>query len=493
MILTKPYKWKKSADVIIVGYGGAGAVAAITAHDEGANVLILEKQPSDTPTEIRHTPSTRMCGGLFICPTNVSEAAAYLEACCWRATSRSVCEAWAKYAVQNVGWLRNTGAEVFEIPHLGAEFPRFPGAESIKIFSVRYKGATGGAGLFWLLSDQVNLRGVKVMYNTPAKELVVNNKGETAGVVAKNEETEIAIKAKRAVILTCGGFEWNEEMKLNYLRGTPFYFYCNPSNTGDGIKIAQKVGAALWHMNTISGRVVPKFPNIKPAMAGGTPANRFIFVDKHGRRFAKERPLISHSFWLEVCYFDAHRAEYPRIPCYSIFDEVARQKGPVVSPISKGVLPNGEVQYFYNWSAHNTIEIEKGWIIRGKTIEELATKLGIRPKILEDTITEYNQYCQVGEDSKFNRREDTLVPIDASPYYALKMYPGGPNTQGGPKRNPKSQVLDVDDKPIPRLYSAGELGSIYGFLYPASGGNVAELIASGRIAGINAAAESPWC
>lgn len=491
-MLMKIPKWDVSADVVVVGYGGAGAVAAITAHDYGAKVLILEKQPADTPTEINHTPSTRMSGGIFICPTNVSKAATYLEACSWGATPRSVCQAWAKYTVQNKDWLRKMGAEVHKLARQRvAEFPMFSGSESMRIFTVKYRGITGGPGLFWLLSEHVSSRGIKVIYDAPAKELIVNNKREIIGVIARNREKEIAVKAKRAVILTCGGFEWNEEMKLNYLRGTSFYFYCNPGNTGDGIKMAQKVGAALWHMNTISGRVVPKFPDIKPAMIGGTPANRFILVDKYGKRFTKERRWVSHSFWLEVCYFDTQHAEFPRIPCYSIFDEMARMKGPVITSVLKGALPDGTVQYFYKWSADNAIEIEKGWITSGNTIEELATKLGMDASTLKDTIIRYNRHCEAGEDRDFGRMKETLIPIDTPPYYALKMYPGGPNTQGGPKRNAKSQVVDVEGKPIPRLYAAGELGSVYGFLYPTSGGNIAELIAFGRIAGKNAATESP--
>ena len=87
----KQFTWDKSADVVIVGYGGAGAVAAITAHDYGARVLILEKQAADTPTEIRHTPSTRMSGGSFICPTNIPEAATHIQALSWGATPKSVC------------------------------------------------------------------------------------------------------------------------------------------------------------------------------------------------------------------------------------------------------------------------------------------------------------------------------------------------------------------------------------------------------------------
>ncbi|MDP6101418.1 MAG: FAD-binding protein, partial [Dehalococcoidia bacterium] len=84
-----------------------------------------------------------------------------------------------------------------------------------------------------------------------------------------------------------------------------------------------------------------------------------------------------------------------------------------------------------------------------------------------------------------------LVPISNPPYYAVKMWPGGPNTQGGPKRNHRAQILNVDGDPIARLYAAGEFGSVYGMLYPSGGGNIAECIAFGRIAGEHAAREEP--
>jgi len=113
------------------------------------------------------------------------------------------------------------------------------------------------------------------------------------------------------------------------------------------------------------------------------------------------------------------------------------------------------------------------------------------PETLEETIGRYNAFCKNGKDSDFNRPPETLVPLDTPPYYAVKMWPGGPNTQGGPRRNKKAQVLDTQGKPIPRLYAAGELGSIFGRLYQ-GGGNLAECIAFGRIAGENAALETPW-
>ena len=154
---------------------------------------------------------------------------------------------------------------------------------------------------------------------------------------------------------------------------------------------------------------------------------------------------------------------------------------------------------FYVWSADNKAEIDRGWITKVNTIEELAGKIladpdnnGLMsPSVLRETVKQYNEYCRKGEDLDFHKPKEWLQPLEDPPYYMVKLWPGGPNTQGGPKRNVRGQVLRVDNTPLPRLYSAGELGSVWGMFYN-GGGNIAECIAFGRIAGANAAAEKVW-
>jgi succinate dehydrogenase/fumarate reductase flavoprotein subunit len=134
-------------------------------------------------------------------------------------------------------------------------------------------------------------------------------------------------------------------------------------------------------------------------------------------------------------------------------------------------------------------ELKKGWIITGKTVRELARKLDMAPGVLDNTVKTWNRYCEKGKDTSFGRNPVDLVPLNNSPFYAIRLFPGGANTQGGPRRNRHSQVVNPDGEPIPGLYAAGELGSVYGMLYT-GGGNIAECIAFGRIAGENAAKES---
>ena len=154
---------------------------------------------------------------------------------------------------------------------------------------------------------------------------------------------------------------------------------------------------------------------------------------------------------------------------------------------------------FYIWDKDNQKEIDRGWIMKSSTLAGLAKQIQadpdnagmINPSALKATVQRYNKYCQKGEDRDFHKPSEWLRPLEDPPYFAVKLWPGGPNTQGGPKRNTRSQVLRVDNTPIPRLYSAGELGSVWGMLYTGAG-NIAECIAFGRIAGTNAATEKLW-
>jgi len=125
-----------------------------------------------------------------------------------------------------------------------------------------------------------------------------------------------------------------------------------------------------------------------------------------------------------------------------------------------------------------------------KTGAGFAGKINIDPKGLEETIGKFNNYCTTGRDLQFDRSKDSMAPIQTPPYYALETGLALVNTQGGPKHNKYGRIPDPDNKPIPRLYAAGELGSFFGFLYQ-GGSNYPEAWIFGHIAGKRAAAEKP--
>jgi len=484
-------------DVIVVGYGAAGASAAITAHDNGASVVILEKMPIPGG-------NSRASGGMLPGIKRKEQAeqyAEYMHAACMGTTEKELIDAFVKGYVELPDWLHKMGGELgYVVPHVSYSFyipliafPDIPASKGLEVGTKclsRTKDLpqpTGGARVFALLSGQVEKRGIKVLLSTPAKELIKNDKGQIVGVIAESNKKEIYIKARKGVIMTCGGFENNEAMKWDYLEPKPIGFMGTPGNTGDGIKMVMKAGAALWHMTrqvTCNGFKTPEYESYFDM---DFPAPGYIYVDKHGKRFANEPQLDKHDYWKYCYHFEGnHGFEYPRVPAWVIFDEEVKKTGPINFTVSGYNLAYN----VYQWSKDNSAEIAKGWILKAKSVAELAQKISIDPKALEATLTKYNGDCDNFEDTEFNRPKESLQAIKGPPYYAIKIWPILINTQGGPRRDKNAQVIDVDGKPMPGLYAAGEFGSIWGFEYP-GGGNFAETMIFGQIAGKSAATAPP--
>jgi succinate dehydrogenase/fumarate reductase flavoprotein subunit len=156
-----------------------------------------------------------------------------------------------------------------------------------------------------------------------------------------------------------------------------------------------------------------------------------------------------------------------------IFDEATRLSGPI------GPQPNGHNR-FYQWSADNSVEIQRGWISRANTLAELADLIGVSASELELTARRYNVASVSGSDD-LRRDRKKMDRIQRAPFYAVPIWPCLLNTQGGPKRNARAEVLDVRGNPIPGLFSAGELGSMWGQLYPGAG-NLGEALVTGQLA-----------
>lgn len=463
-------------DLVVVGYGGAGAAAAITAHDAGASVVVLEKQAADA-----HTPSTRMSGGLVMAVDDAAAGAAYLDACAGGMVPADVSAAWARRAVDVLAWLEATTGTTFSRIN-SAEHPDLPGADAVGVHqpgraAFRLDPSAGaGDALFGALAAAVDARGIDVRWSSPAQRLLVED-GRVVGVRTAAGE----VRARRGVVLACGGYEFDERLKRDTLRAHPVHFYGNPGNTGDGVRMAQAVGADLWHMNQMVGRAIGHF------LLDGAPINFIIDInppghlitDRHGRRYADEtmQARLLHGFYYEMLRFDYDGSEYSRIPSYWVFDERRRRAGPLTLT-HIGACRVG----LYDWSPDNSREIERGWIGCGATPEEAAAAVGMPdPAELGRTVAAYNAGCATGTDA-FGREPDTLVPLDPPPYYCVPLHPGGSNTSGGPRRDAAARVLDPFDAPVPGLFGAGELGQPVGMLYPADGANLSEAFCSGRTA-----------
>lgn len=484
-------KWNRETDVVVVGDGSAGGMAAITAHDAGASVLILEKMAEGGGT-------SRSSGGRIRIILDPEKAVDLFYRVCEGTTPRDLIETYVYEGLEIPKWISELGGEMEEnVPKLeswpAVLEPKIPGVESVSHKRIRVKGPVvykdgvggGGANLITLLVKNVTEREIEVLLETPATRLITNNDNEVIGVEAENQGRTLRIKAKRGVILTCGGFVANREMLLNYIGQAYYHPYCNPGNTGDGVRMVMEIGADLWHMSAIVAGFGYKVQDYDYPIPHRMPHPGYLYVEQNGKRFMNETNVDSHLMWTQVYYWDVTTMSYPRVPSFVIFDEDTFRAGKV------GTTVRGKIGDVYQWSEDNQPELERGWIIQAKTIEDLAKKLDIRPDILQETVSKYNMFCMVGYDPEFNRSLQTLGPVVRPPFYGAKIFPCALNTQGGARRNARAQVLNVRGKPIPRLYSAGEFGSLFHRFYIGAG-NVRECIVFGRIAGRNAAAETPW-
>ncbi|HXG50959.1 MAG TPA: FAD-binding protein [candidate division Zixibacteria bacterium] len=494
-----PDTWDHETDVLVVGYGAAGGVSAVTAHDAGASVLILEKMPHPGGISI-------LSGGGVAFARNAEGAFRYLKRTCNGTTPDDVLRVMAEEMVGILDWLKDwakvSGTEPTQTEVRGHGTYPFPGTcdiDSIKLKDFPAysefpwaKGLRGGARLFKVVYDNVKARKIDVWLAAPARELITGADGEVLGVVAERDGRRLKVKARKAVVLACGGYENDDAMKLQYFQAQPVYpVYLG--NTGDGIKMAQKAGAALWHMWHFHGGYGFKFPElpfaIRHVWAGPRNEKRkmiWIAVDRSGRRFMDEYPPAPQDTGARPLeFYDPDIQDYPRIPCYLIFDEEGRRLGPIGIPIVN------DERYDARWSQDNLAEVEKGWIKKGDSLDEIASRIHVNPGVLRETVERWNRLCRDGEDVDFRRPPGTMMPIATPPYYVIEAWPIVNNTQGGPEHDARQRVLDPMKRPIPRLYVAGEISSIYGHLY-LEAGNITECFVAGRIAGTNAARETPW-
>jgi succinate dehydrogenase/fumarate reductase flavoprotein subunit len=477
-----------TADLVVVGYGAAGAAAALAAERLGADVLVCEKQASN-----RHTPSTRMSGGIVMTANDADGATRYLDGCAGGMIPPAVSAAWARAAVELPDWLAEHAVHLELNRCGGAEHPALDGASAIDTLQPGASGArldpSGGAGtaLWSALSAAVATRpGVRVRWESPARRLLTEA-GRVVGVEVGRDGDAVRIRARDGVVLACGGYEFDEELKRDHLRTHPVHFYGNPGNSGDGVRMAQAVGAGLWHMNQMIGRAIGKFrldDGTEQGFIIGIDPPGYVITDRYGRRFANEEPQarLLHGFYYELLAFDNERGEYPRNPCYWFFDERRRQASPLTYT-HIGACAVG----LYDWSPDNSVEIDRGWIARGDTPEAAAAAAGVvDPEAAGAAVRAYNDACKAGEDP-FGRPAATLVPLDTPPYYCVPLWAGGSNTSGGPRRDEHARVLDAFGAPIPGLFAAGELGQAMGLMYPADGSNISEALCFGRIAAETAA------
>jgi succinate dehydrogenase/fumarate reductase flavoprotein subunit len=496
-------------DVVVVGYGYAGGIAALEAARAGARVLLVEK--SSVP------------GGISICSygavrsaKDASKAYQYLSVTNGGRTADDVVRALADGMSEMENYVRDLAkandADIQtteEYGKKGANYP-LPGSEtfyhttvvgvpnfSARAFYPAAVGAPGGPMLFKIVEDNLSTQrdNIEVRMETEAVRLVSDG-SEVTGITLRNNGGISRVQAKKGVVLACGGFEGNAAMQEQFWEGKPVLPCAAKRNTGDGIRMAQDLGAGIWHMWHFHGAYafkhvdadypyairVKRLPDWVPGQeATANVKMAWILLDRFGRRFMNEyQPYTQDTAHRPLHYFDPVIQDYPRIPAFFLCDENGRKLYPLGRPTSNDPDVN------YEWSEDNTKEVESGILKQAKSLPALAKMLGADPIALEAAVRRWNEQCAAGRDSDFGRPSGTMVPIDTPPFYGALVWPVCSNTQGGPVHDGQQRIIDVFGDPIPKLYSAGEMGSGFGHLY-LSGGNIAECFITGRIAGKNAA------
>lgn len=476
--------WAAEYDVVVIGYGAAGAASAVNAVEAGAEkVLILEKAPQG-----HEGGNSRYAAQLVLSPKEEDREAALTYYKNLRTEFDNQTDEILEYVVDGLisaaPWMEAHGANLYYMPF--PEYPELEGSEVARAFLV--DAQSWNAGYLRFLQNLVEgyTEQIDVWYETPAVRLIQDKATKIVhGVIAENNGQQYNIRAKNGVVMAMGGFENNDEMLENYCQLSNAYSKGARYNTGDGVKMAIDVGADLWHMSALSGNdvnfVVPETGiaagyaltnSNNTGYATGFSALPMIIVGGDGTRFCDETcfPRHGHTYKAGTWYTQ-------QIPdnSWCVFDETARTSAPA----------------YPSWSEGMVDEIEKGWVVKADTLEELAELIGVPAENLVAEVEKYNGYCETGVDIEFGKGPEhvasSLQPLVTGPYYAFPVYATMTNTQGGAKRNTNCEVVDVWGEAIPHLYSAGEFGSFYTDIYN-GGGNLSECLFTGITAGSNAAA-----
>lgn len=503
-----PEPFDETWDVLVVGFGFAGAASAIAAHDTGARVLLIEKMPDP--------------GGISICAgggvrsiTDLPRGREYIRHSAGPDVPDAVLDAISSGMTELEAYFRElakvNGAEIV-LRDRGGNYP-FPGHDALGIVEVasipgfdarkEYPHARGrllGPNVFKLLHDNIRSRGIEVRLSTAAERLITES-GEVTGAIVRQGDTVSRIAARRGVILATGGFEADPEFQRKYWQIRPVLPVATRGNTGDGIRMAQAVGADLWHMWNFHGSYgfrhpdpdypyalrVKRLPDWTPQVREPDVRMSWIILDSTGRRFMNEyHPYVQDTGHRPLDEFDPVTQKFPKIPAYLILDEEGRK----LYPLGQAVVNDSSVEP-YEWSTDNLREVDNGILKRADTVEELATLIGADPKVLAESLDQWNAAVTAEQDTAFGRPAGSLFAVKQAPFYVGTLWPVVNNTQGGPVHDEKQRVINAHGEAIPRLYEAGEIGSIWGFLYLGAG-NLAECFVTGQIAGKEAANQLDW-
>jgi len=475
-----------TTDVAIVGAGCAGLTAAVSAAQNGAKVMVLEKNAIAGGT-------TNYAEGLFAVETlqlrdkgmDISKEKMYKEIIEFNhhRVNAGLLRLAVEESPKTIKWLEGNGLKFESIKMSYADSPVWHVVGDYKTFH-------HGASLIARMLDVANELGVKILYETPGQKLIYEN-GVVKGVEGRDAKGNKVIIKAGAVIIATGGFPENKELVRKYTRWDPEII--TPSvplgKTGDGITMAMNVGAATegWGLmvhNATRGPGVTPFGNIFTMTWQPN-----LWVNKYGDRFIDETAVFS---------FVATGNAVDRQPghfCWSIFDQDAFDKYAYKDGIEAGIgviIPIGTKLKDLKAEFEASEKAGNPNAAMADTLEELAVKMQIDPAKLKTTVANYNSYKENNYDKEFWKDPKWIMPVKKAKFYAVKVMPQCYVSIGGVKITNNMEVINEKDQAIAGLYATGsEVGGLYGDTYSvfASGSSFGFAATSGRIAGKNAAAK----
>lgn len=496
-----------TVDVVVVGAGAAGTAAALASLEQGANTLLIEK------TAVASGAGT-LAGGMFALDSKQQKEQnkvvdkewlfkKYMETSNYHANARLV-RTIMDNAGKTVDWMIENGAK------LVLTDPGQSGQKALVGTPATIHGyVEGGSVALEKLRKQIESKGGKIMFETPAEQLIKDDKGNVTGVIAKKADGgELKIHAK-SVILATGGYGGNAEMMKEHF-GEKARTGLIASATGDGLKMAWEAGAAehgtdlaQWYHYMPNPDLSKKMKN--PYVLWDLTALPLLWVNNNGQRYINEDVVFDFAYGPSAIY------EQPGASHWALFDqqliETVKTKG-LIAYADLYSSFKGKKQGFMEFNEpfdtdtnyKSTVTpfdytpviaeaIESGVIVKGNTIAELAGKIGVDEKTLTASVDRYNGFSKKGVDEDFFKDKEYLRPVEKGPFYALSTSARCLGTLGGVRINENIQAVNDQDKPIPGLWVAGnDAGGMYGNTYiTIEGGTLGFAYTSGKLAGENAA------
>ena len=498
---TKAKDIEETVDVVVVGAGGAGMTAAITATDAGKKVIVVESQPIAGGNSVRSTGGMNAAKTPYQDKNEFKEAAGvektlataaekFADNATITALAATVKEQWDAYQANPQGYFdsvelmeldtliggkgknnpelvkalaENSAAAIEWLASIGADVKNvgaFGGASVKRIHrpvNADGKVTAVGAYIVPILEKNLQDRNVQFLFDTTANEIIMKD-GKAVGIKATGKDGhKVTINAKSVVIAT-GGFGANAEMVEKYKPELKGFATTNAEGAqGQGIEMATAVGAATVDMDQIQIHPTVHIEEDGNAhlITEGLRGDGAILVNAEGKRFYDEvstRDKVSAAIIAQ-----------PDKSAWLVVDQSMVDKSAVIAGY-----------------------IKSGYTVTGATYEELAKAMGVDEATFVSTMNTWNQAVEAKSDAEFNRTS-FANPLTAAPYYAIKITPAVHHTMGGIVINPKAEVLNEKGEVISGLFAAGEVtGGVHGA--NRLGGNaVADFVVFGRISGQSAA------